>query len=396
MRILLLGFVLFSTFPVFAQSFKFEDLVDLIKSKHLQTLEEVLPLLPEELRSHYTLMRESRSLQAASDLDPRVIMYGRDAKLTCTFNGDSSQRGFDTLECFQFRDETSSFDFRQIQFPTDENGLLQVEYSESNRSVDKKISCTGCHMADPRPNWDSYSHWPGAYGENDDTPQDNFQKYSRFVAKRGSHPRYQWLIQQDYAEAPYMAETYFDIDHRPNLRFGEAIGRLMGLRGYRLLQTRLGEMPTLGFAVGALQCLFTDAQKSQLGAKGVDLERELNVAEIFGRLKMSGREWSAVIFNDTPSSPSAPWEHQFGYTFLKENVAVAVAQNLSQTYPALAATITKIKDYFKTAYQEPDRRFYQDMNETLLGLDYFGGGYTENRKYICDEMTKIFTEKRTR
>jgi hypothetical protein len=395
MRILFFMLFSISAIPAHAQRFTYEDLVDLIQSKHLQSLEEVLPLLPEELRSHYTLMRDSRSLQEASDLAPRVIMYGRDARLTCTFNGDPSQRGYDSLECFQFRDETNSFDFRQIQFPTKENGLLQVEYSESNRSADKTISCKGCHMADPRPNWDSYSKWPGAYGENDDTPQDNFQKYSRFVAKRAKDPRYQWLIQQDYAEAPYMAETYFDIDHRPNLRFGEAIGRLMGLRGYRLLQTRLGEMPALGFAVGALQCLFTDEQKGKLSAAGVDLERELNVAEIFGRMKMSGREWSAVIFNDTPSSPTAPWEHQFGYTFLKENVAMAAAQTLAKTYPSLAATIDKIKEYFKTAYKEPDRRFYTDMNETLLGLDYFGGGYTQNRKYICDEMTKIFTEKET-
>ena len=392
MRIFSVVLLFIATAPSLAESFKYENLVDLIKNNHLQHLEEVLPLLPEEMRSHYTLMRKSRSLQEASDLGPRVIMFGRNAKLTCAFNGDSQQRGFDSLECFQFREESNSFDFRQIQFPTEENKLLEVQYSEPNRTVDKTISCSGCHMADPRPNWDSYSHWPGAYGEDDDNPQGDVG-YSKFVAIRGGHPRYKWLIQDGYPEAPYMGGDHFDADNRPNLQLSEAIGRLMGLRDQRMMEQKLGELPTLAFSVGALQCLFTDEQKNRLKTSGIDLDRELDLANIFARLQVSARQWSTVIFND-PSAPSeAPWDHQFAYTFLKENVAMVTAQNLAGGDPGMAGALVKVKDYFAATYKGSDYRFYQDMNETVLGLDYFGGGYTDNRKYVCVELTRIFTDK---
>lgn len=394
MRVYLFGLLFLGSLPSFAQSFKYEDLVTLIETNQLQHLEDVLPLLPDELRSHYSLMRDSRSLQGATDVDPRVIMYGRNARLTCTFNGDSNQRGFDTIECFQFRDATDSFDFRQIQFPTGKNGLTHVEYSESNRSVDKKISCSFCHGADPRPNWDSYSHWPGAYGADDDVLQEDAQRYKGFVANRDAHhPRYQWLIQQDYAQAPYMDGGYFDIDHRPNLRLAEATGRLMGLRDHRMMQQKLGERPTLAFSVSVLQCLFTDEQKAKLKTAKVDLDQELNLASIFSRMQISNREWSTIIFNDPPGSSSAPWDHQFGYTFLKENLAMTTVQDLAKTDPTLADGISKIKEYFAKAYKDPDLRFYQDMNEAVLGLDLFGRGYIENRKYLCPRMAEIFTEK---
>src|SRR4051812_43977881 len=75
----------------------YEDVVELIQKNHVLSIEQLLPKLPEEFRSNYTLMYSSRSLQDASYEHPRVIMFGNDARLTCAFNGEATQLGFDML-----------------------------------------------------------------------------------------------------------------------------------------------------------------------------------------------------------------------------------------------------------------------------------------------------------
>ncbi len=65
-----------------AADFTYESLVDLIRKNDLRTMEEVLPRLPKALRSNFTLMHRSLSVQPAAFGEPRVILYGKEATLT--------------------------------------------------------------------------------------------------------------------------------------------------------------------------------------------------------------------------------------------------------------------------------------------------------------------------
>ena len=283
-----------------ATPFAYEDSRALIEGQGFTRVEQVLGALPAAFRSGYVLMHDSRGLQDATYDKPRAILFGDDARLTCAFNGYSSQRGFDTLECFQFRERERRFDFRQIRFPTEANGLSRVEFSASNETTDGKIRCSACHGADPRPNWDSYDRWPGAYGTSDDELEGDAPRYAQFVARRSADPRYRWLIQGTTRTDPYMAGDLIGIDNRPNLKLSDALGRMNALRATRILESRVPTWQSLAFAVKALECTLSGEQREALASAGFDAARELDLGRIFSNVGLSTSEWGTHIQGDRP------------------------------------------------------------------------------------------------
>ncbi|HEX4923939.1 MAG TPA: hypothetical protein VFV50_07630, partial [Bdellovibrionales bacterium] len=138
----------------------FDSLKTTIESKRLTALEQVLAALTPEYRSEFVLMYSSRSVQDASFQNPRVIFFGSDASFITAFNGDPMQRGYDRLEIIQFRKSQRRFEFREIVF-------RKGQAPEISRPNPPK--CLICHQSparmdvDPRPNWEPYNRWPGAY-----------------------------------------------------------------------------------------------------------------------------------------------------------------------------------------------------------------------------------------
>src|SRR5208282_4762976 len=78
--------------------FDFQALQLLIERDRIGSIEAVLTALPTDLRSHYVLVFSSRSSQQASFRNPRAILYGSDAHLMLSFNGDPAEHGYQTLE----------------------------------------------------------------------------------------------------------------------------------------------------------------------------------------------------------------------------------------------------------------------------------------------------------
>lgn len=207
------------------QEFTFEKLIQVIDQKKLTTIESVLAELPSHMMDkNYVLMYRSRSLQEATPESPRAIVYTPTASFILTFNGGlKTQRGHDTLELIQFRQETQRFEFRELSF----DGINQPKVSEANPQ-----KCLTCHQSvtrkniDPRPNWEPYNIWIGAFGShNSDSnrkpikedlaakvlPQDRealeeqvheaqyLQKYLNQIAPQ--HPRFS-LLKQFNSHAP--------------------------------------------------------------------------------------------------------------------------------------------------------------------------------------------------
>ncbi|MBY0384495.1 hypothetical protein K2X05_04985, partial [bacterium] len=73
-------------------------------------------LVPQEFFQNYVLMYRSRSLQDASYLMPRAIVFGRSAKFIMAFNGHEKQKGYNNLEIIQYREKTQRWEFREITF----------------------------------------------------------------------------------------------------------------------------------------------------------------------------------------------------------------------------------------------------------------------------------------
>jgi mono/diheme cytochrome c family protein len=141
-----------------AADFGFESLRELIESRGITSVGALIEALPADLRSHYTLVFASRSLQGASTASPRAILFGSDAAFIVTFNGDPAQRGGSDVETMEFDPRSNRFLFREVQFPADGGGRVSISETNSAR-------CVACHGQPARPIWDTPPSWPGVYGE---------------------------------------------------------------------------------------------------------------------------------------------------------------------------------------------------------------------------------------
>src|SRR5436190_1460610 len=146
--------------PGQAAGFDFASLQSLLSHQDIGSVEELIAALPAAQRNRYALVFESRSLQGASPENPRVILYGPDARFIVTFSGSPAQRGFRVVETMEFDDDSKEFRLRELLFPERAAGPDKVVVSEVNPQ-----RCTRCHGAPPRPVWDTFPLWPGAYGE---------------------------------------------------------------------------------------------------------------------------------------------------------------------------------------------------------------------------------------
>jgi hypothetical protein len=169
---------------------------------------QFLACMPPELFSLYTLIHDSQSLQPASKRRPRVLLFQTETNLLMAFTTEGLPDGSRELlasevppmdfEVVQQRDRPSyqrphnRFDYYRLAY--DEHGLTAVAPDHPN-----PVTCLGCHQSrerprrgltdDPRPNWERYSDWPGAYASNDDFSSLSFlalyeQGFADFAAER--------------------------------------------------------------------------------------------------------------------------------------------------------------------------------------------------------------------
>lgn len=208
-----------------AHALSVDDLRRQIETEKITSIEELVAKLPAEYLSNYTLAYHSQSLQEASWENPRAILFGHDAKLVLTFNGDLEHSQYDTVELMQFRDDTQSFDLYSLRF---ENGTAQI--------LENPRVCISCHGDPGQPLWSSYEyndqgavHWPGFYGSIHDAPLNDKQEqkaFQQFRVQAEHHPRYRYLVRGDTASSWY-PYGHGPMQHRlrPNNRLGNLLAR---------------------------------------------------------------------------------------------------------------------------------------------------------------------------
>lgn len=217
-------------------NFGIPELQKTIDDNNVTSIEALLPLLPQDLRANFTLVHKSRSIQDASPENPRALLFGSTAKLVLSFNGDPTQRGHQAIEMLSFDDITKKFELRELKF----DGSSRPVLSEANPH-----RCTLCHDSTPRPLWQEYRNWQGAFGADDDflgytneaiakmgvvgqTEDPRYTTAMKFRAKAVNHPRYKWLgWKKDDVCFPYHCkEDNFDksLANSPNTRLTQLLG----------------------------------------------------------------------------------------------------------------------------------------------------------------------------
>jgi hypothetical protein len=209
-----------------ARALGLSSLRALISERAITSVDGLLEALPEPLRAEYTLVFHSRSLQDASYANPRVLLFGDDATLVVTFNGDPAARGFDAVETMEFDTSTESFRFQEIKF----NGAsAPPTFSDINPP-----RCSICHGSPARPVWDTPPSWPGVYGERylRGLSAEEEKGIKEFLAIQPTHLRYKLLVAPDrFAERDtYVTSSSVAYNGRttepPNARLSSLLARL--------------------------------------------------------------------------------------------------------------------------------------------------------------------------
>lgn len=229
-----------------AHPLTYEQMRDAVRGERLTSVEALLAWISRthpEFFENFTLMRESRSTQAATGKDPRAIVFQQDGRLVLTFNGDAQEQGFERVEILQFREPNagspvgSHFEFREILF---HDGKAELSEANPNR-------CRQCHQAQLRPIWPPYEIWPGSYGKYDDSLPDyehdkyartrsdahieeetaTLRDYQKFSPGWPKHPRYRYLkFPVGSPVTPFNTTRRGEDKFRPNLHLTHLIGNL--------------------------------------------------------------------------------------------------------------------------------------------------------------------------
>lgn len=199
--------------------YSWSDVEKLLENNDPRSVEDFLSLLPINLRTNYTLIHRSRSLQEASAENPRVLLFSSKG-LVMSFNGDSKQRNYDKIEVLAPSDDGSQISMKEIDFS---KGRPVVHHDP--------VSCTNCHRTDARPIWDSYAFWPGVFGSQDDNLLLNTEerkKIQDWLVSKELHPRYQKLVTPVYVGEKEKEFYSFAFSHFPYFSADASAFRLLG------------------------------------------------------------------------------------------------------------------------------------------------------------------------
>jgi len=257
-----------------APEFDFQALRLLIERDRIDSIEAALAALPTDLRSHYVLVFSSRSSQHASFRYPRAILYGSDAHLMVSFNGDPAAHGYQTLETAEYDAEQARFRFREIRFASSPANSAEVKFSE----VDP-VRCQRCHGTPTRPVWDMSPLWPGAYGERYRANLTGAERagLQQFLEQQPTHPRYRALVAAERFAyrgtfAPDAKDEYAGAQREPpNAEFSQLLARM----NMQMIARQLRE-----------QTKFAAYQYALLGAA------EGNCGSLMAFLPASQRSWA--------------------------------------------------------------------------------------------------------
>lgn len=217
----------------------------------VDSVRELVPLLPRDLRQNFTLVYDSRSPfhDGITPTHPRVVMFTDDARLILTFTGDAGKPGYDLLETMAFDDASARFRLHAYLMPAAARTGWKPAADAAN--------CGGCHGKDARPIFDSYPLWPGFYGSvldtffNDRLGRKELAGYRAFRAGPAREGVYQNLAFRPgspvtpFLDPKHIRHDTVELDPKafpfvPDARLGMALTELNRKRIYRKLAAAPG------------------------------------------------------------------------------------------------------------------------------------------------------------
>jgi hypothetical protein len=296
-KLIFTGIVTFVTSQFFSiaeaqvdDQFNLDRLLQIVDQNKISSMEDALAFLPEELRTHFTLQYEGHGLQQASFTNPRVILFGNDAKFVATFNGHPDQGKYNSLEILQFNQSKTSFELYSLDFPIHRDAYGHAVRPEKNPSA-----CLQCHGSSPHPVWGQYNFWPGIFGAHDDMISKNEQApFAAFMTHRQASERYRVLSPMTgSAFSPYSSPENQTLSFLPNDILGALFVRLnSAVLAQKMKQSNdsLRYMLLMSPLMYSCKSLLSDEDRAMLNSRLLQIFR----ARGFKHLPIRGKEASAV------------------------------------------------------------------------------------------------------
>lgn len=176
--------------PAISSGFNMRDLeTTLRRHQNIDSVGKLLENLPEEYRRHYVLLYKSASQHESSFEQPRVILFGSKPTLFLAFNGSDKVANQQQIEALQYDETTRSYT----------TGLVTIRSGQKPQLQTNPSGCAFCHGSSPRPLWDAYPVWSGAYASGnyknlDEAPAFEAKQFNNFLSSATSHDRYKHLV----------------------------------------------------------------------------------------------------------------------------------------------------------------------------------------------------------
>ncbi len=199
--------------PAARAGFTYEDLVELIKGKNLQSVEEVTAALPADLQSHITFrLKPQNRIQKGT----RAIRFTPDGRLVIAHGDDPKKPGGRSLEIIEVT-ISGKIQLHEISFP-ESKGAPVISSDFGSREKEHLQSCLACHGDPARMIWPAYNDWPHSCGAKDDSADEECLAFLKSAKK---NPRFKDLKWDPANPAwPYYANKKARAMKRmPNTRF---------------------------------------------------------------------------------------------------------------------------------------------------------------------------------
>ena len=181
-----------------------DQLKQLVIDYDVQTLDQLVPLLPTQMLKNPLLVYDTNALFAdrISFQTPRIILFNREASLILAMTKNpgaaSTSAGEDRLEIIAFDPVSAKYEMHDVPF----DGTA----SPFDRAAPKnQARCLACHGQNPRPIFADYNAWPGFYGSFSQegaavsgTPE--YVALEQFLSTRGGLDRYKDLDLSDFTK----------------------------------------------------------------------------------------------------------------------------------------------------------------------------------------------------
>jgi hypothetical protein len=215
-----------------AQAFDLSAFRDLVSAGN-DTPEKIIAALPNDFRGNASFVYQSRSIQASSPSHPRAILWDEQTGFVMGFNGDSSLKGYQSIEMEGIDRESGQIHFYNVDFP-----LRRDREGRAALKIEEPKVCLACHGQSARPIWQSFPNWMGAYGGFNDLIQDDeVSDFESFREESSQDPRYRSLKIPQLASELEQQGTPIGLENRPNMRLGALLSRMNALRIRKLLET---------------------------------------------------------------------------------------------------------------------------------------------------------------